>query len=76
MLYEVITQGNWGGGIVNGVPDTGTPSNNTGIVIRNNRISANSGIFGAGGIAIFAGADNYLVEDNLIVGNFSRDSVV
>lgn len=67
-------QGNWGGGIVVGVPDTGVTAGNTGLVIRNNRVTSNSGVVGPGGIAIYGGSDNYRVENNRIAGNFSRDS--
>ncbi|HAD03386.1 MAG: hypothetical protein A2091_00790 [Desulfuromonadales bacterium GWD2_61_12] len=67
-------QGNWGGGIVVGVPDTGVASGNTDLIIRDNRISANSGVLGPGGIAIYGGSDSYLIESNRIAGNFSRDS--
>jgi hypothetical protein len=67
-------QGNFGGGIVIGVPDNGLVSGNGDIVITDNRIVANSGVLGPGGIALYGGADNYRVENNRIVGNFSRDS--
>ena len=40
---------------------------------RNNRIIANGGTNLAGGIGIFAGADNYEVAGNDICGNFSAE---
>jgi len=67
-------QGEWGGGITVGIPDTGSPGNDTNLVINNNRVASNGGLFGAGGIAIYAGSDDYLVENNRIVANFSRAS--
>ncbi|MEN8135838.1 MAG: multicopper oxidase domain-containing protein [Thermodesulfobacteriota bacterium] len=67
-------QGIFAGGIVIGTPDTGVGANNVGLEIRGNRIAKNGGIQGAGGLAIYSGADGYLVEDNLIIGNFSRFS--
>ncbi|PKN13259.1 MAG: hypothetical protein CVU69_02870 [Deltaproteobacteria bacterium HGW-Deltaproteobacteria-4] len=69
-------QGNRGGGIVIGIPDLdpNIPMGNTDIVIRDNRIAANSGVIGPGGIAIYGGSSDYLIEDNRVVGNFSRDS--
>jgi hypothetical protein len=41
--------------------------------IHNNDISKNSGVQGPGGIALFAGSDRYVVEENWICGNFSQD---
>jgi hypothetical protein len=69
-------QGNRGGGIVIGVPDLDPtiPMGNDNIVIRDNRIVANSGVIGPGGIAIYSGSSDYLIENNRVVGNFSRDS--
>jgi hypothetical protein len=63
-------QGNYAGGIAVGTP--GVASNNSNLVIRDNAILKNGGIQGPGGISIYTGADGYLVENNLIMGNFSR----
>ena len=66
-------QGNRGGGIVLGIPDTGTPVINDSISIHHNQIVENAGITeGGGGISIFAGASNYSISDNRIAGNFTR----
>ncbi|MDD5556974.1 MAG: SdrD B-like domain-containing protein [bacterium] len=67
-------QGNHAGGITVGTPDLGFPSPNDAVAIRFNRIAKNGGVRGAGGIGIYAGADDYLVEDNIIAANFSRYS--
>ena len=67
-------QGNYAGGITLGVPDLADPANTVDIVIRGNRIVKNGGIQGPGGIGIYFGSDNYLIEGNLIKGNFSRAS--
>jgi hypothetical protein len=71
-------EGSFGGGIRIGSPSlvnaakTGFVSNaNRNINIHNNMIIANGGIDGGGGIAIFNGADNYVVESNSICGNFA-----
>lgn len=63
-------QGNFGGGITIGAP--ARVSNNPGIVIANNDISGNGGIQGGGGVVLYAGADNYVVRNNIIGRNFSR----
>ena len=78
-------QGNYAGGISIGVPDLGfqmfdepdfrSPTSgiqNTDLVIVNNKIHKNSGFQGAGGIGIGEDSHRYLVESNLITGNFSR----
>ena len=71
-------QGNFAGGIAIGTPDSGFPADSTGrslnqgIVIRHNKIHRNGGIQGGGGIALNEGSEGYLVEENLITGNFGR----
>lgn len=66
-------QGSYGGGITLGQPDIGTGIlNNGNIVIQYNRIAGNGGVFGAGGIDITSGSDNYSVMKNIVVGNLSR----
>jgi hypothetical protein len=71
-------QGNFAGGIAIGTPDSGFPADSTGrslnqgIVIRHNKIHRNGGIQGGGGIALNEGSEGYLVEENLIIGNFGR----
>jgi hypothetical protein len=62
-------QGTFGGGVVVSSLPVQTNSN---VVIRNNQISQNGGIQGGGGVVLNAGSHNYLVEGNLISGNFSR----
>jgi len=77
----VNNAGNFGGGIRIGVSNlrtdgTGLPvgSENGGIHIHHNHIAENGSQGGPGGIALNAGSDNYLVENNNICGNFtSRD---
>jgi hypothetical protein len=65
-------QGNWGGGIAVGTPDTGTSNLNPNLKIVYNRILQNGGVQGGGGIVINDGADNYLIANNIIGGNFAR----
>lgn len=65
-------QGIYGGGIVLGMPGLALGSNNTNITIINNRVIKNSGVQGGGGINIYTGADNYLIQNNIIMANFSR----
>jgi len=64
-------QGNYAGAIAVGAPIV-DDSNNDNIIIRDNWILKNGGIQGTGGIALYAGSDGYLVENNLIMGNLSR----
>ncbi len=74
----VSNQGNLAGGIGIGTPDAGFASlagfdaQNDNVVIRNNKVHANGGVDGSGGVAMNEGAGNYLVEGNLITGNMSR----
>ncbi len=81
----VNNQGNYAGGISVGVPDAGFQMydeddfrfrtagfQNTDVVIRHNKIHKNGGFQGAGGIAVSEDSHGYLIEDNLVIGNFSR----
>ncbi len=63
-------QGNDGGGITLGAPQRDL--RNTGVWIHDNLIRKNGGVQGPGGIAIYPGSDNYRIEDNQLIGNFSR----
>ncbi len=65
-------QGNYAGGIGVGTPDVGFDSQNDKVIIRNNKIHSNGGVDGSGGIAMNEGSENYLVDANLVTGNFSR----
>ena len=57
------------GEVTNEFPD----AHNENVRIANNRIIANAGTNLAGGIGIYAGADNYEVSGNDICGNFSLE---
>ncbi|MDD5707179.1 MAG: tandem-95 repeat protein [Kiritimatiellae bacterium] len=66
-------QGTYCGGITLGQRDNaGTIFNNSNVVIQGNQIVKNGGVNGAGGVAIYTGANNYRILDNLILGNFCR----
>lgn len=65
-------QGIYGGGIVIGTPGIPLGSNNSNITITNNKIVKNSGVQGGGGISVFAGSDNYTIQDNIIIANLTR----
>ncbi len=65
-------QGNLAGGIGIGTPDVGFDSQNDNVIVRNNKVHVNGGVDGSGGIAMNEGAQNYLVDSNLVTGNFSR----
>ncbi|MBI5640921.1 MAG: hypothetical protein HZA17_10895 [Nitrospirae bacterium] len=71
---NIITnnQGRYGGGIVIGTQDNGFDSQNHNVTISKNKVHRNGGIQGPGGIAMNEYANDYLVEENLVVGNFSR----
>ncbi|MEQ6901411.1 SdrD B-like domain-containing protein [Nocardioides sp. YIM 152588] len=59
-----------------GTPDLAAPDtnqHNENITIADNRIIANAGTNLAGGIGVFAGADNYDIARNDICGNFSLE---
>ncbi len=73
--------GNLGGGIRIGNPTevafarggAGVPNSpNPGVDIRHNRIDQNGSLTLGGGIAIFRGAFNYKIENNVISGNLAR----
>lgn len=65
-------QGNWGGGIGIGIPNTELGDLNPNLRIVYNRIIRNGGVQGGGGITINDGADNYLIANNIIGANFAR----
>jgi hypothetical protein len=64
-------QGSVAGGIAIGMDDVGHEQDNHNVIIRGNKIHKNAGVQGPGGIALNEDSDNYLVENNLITGNFS-----
>jgi hypothetical protein len=71
-----VVQNNSGtfGTIRIGSPDLPDPDNhNENVRIANNRIVANAGTNLAGGIGLFAGADNYQVTGNDLCANFSSE---
>jgi hypothetical protein len=47
-------------------------SPNPGVHIHHNEVIENGSLNGGGGISLFAGADDYVVEQNQLCGNFSR----
>ncbi len=65
-------QGNSGGGIAIGYRNANFDLGNDNVAIRYNKVAKNGGIQGPGGIGINDYSDNYLIEYNLIWGNFSR----
>jgi len=65
-------QGNDAGAIGIGISDIGFAQQNTNVVIRNNKIHKNGGVQGPGGIGVNEDSNDYLIENNLITGNFSR----
>lgn len=69
-------RGNQGAGITVGNPDLpgtpGLPGDNTHVYIHHNEIVKNGAVTGGGGISLWAGADDYRVEDNFISGNFTE----
>jgi hypothetical protein len=65
-------QGNDAGGIGIGISDLGFDQQNINVVIRGNKIHKNGGVQGPGGIGVNESSNNYLIEENLITGNFSR----
>ena len=73
-----FNQGNYGGGIRIGTPALTDAeqrvyvgSENTNIYIHHNHINKNGAIDGGGGVAIWAGTDDYRITHNWICGNFS-----
>ena len=72
----VQNNGSGYGAIRVGTPDLAAPDtsqHNEGIRIADNRILANAGTNLAGGIGLYAGADDYEVARNDICGNFSLE---
>ncbi len=65
-------QGDFAGGIAIGTSDVGFDSLNKNVVMHRNRIHRNSGIAGAGGISVYEASDDYVIEDNVLIGNFTR----
>ncbi len=69
--------GSTGGGIILGQPYRGpngdSDNNNPNVRIAYNRILGNGGTRWAGGIAIYNGADDYLVDHNNLCSNFSAE---
>jgi hypothetical protein len=65
-------QGMYGGGISIGIQDVGFDVDNMNVTVRGNKVYRNGGIQGGGGISVNEGSHNYLVTENLILGNFSR----
>ena len=66
--------GEFGGAIVLGLPEsvTGLENNeNDNVLVRFNRVLGNGGLNLAGGIGIYAGADDYLIADNDICANYA-----
>jgi hypothetical protein len=71
---EIVGNSSSYGTVRIGTPDLTPASNfNENLRVSNNRIIQNAGTNLAGGIAIFAGADNYEVAGNDICGNFSAE---
>lgn len=74
-----FNHGDFGGGVRVGVPGPTTDPVNDNFTLRNSRIVQNGGgndvdSEGPGGIAIYAGADGYRVQENFICGNFSLNN--
>ncbi len=68
-------QGTYCGGISVGLLDNADAVyENYNVTIQGNQILKNGGVKGAGGVAIFAGANGYRILDNLIIGNFCRNN--
>ena len=65
-------QGNYAGGIAIGTQDSGFDAKNTNISIFMNKIHRCGGVQGGGGISMNEYSNNYTIEENLIIGNFSR----
>jgi hypothetical protein len=65
-------QGNDAGGIGIGISDIGFDQQNINAVIRDNKIHKNGGVQGPGGIGVNEFSNDYLIENNQIIGNFSR----
>jgi hypothetical protein len=64
--------GSYGGGVRVGTPYVGD-NNNDNLVLVHNQIRDNGGTNLAGGIGLFGGSNNYLVDSNAICGNHSAE---
>ena len=64
-------QGTLGGGVTIGIPTTAI-NNNPNITVSFNLIVKNGGVQGGGGVVVYPGSDNYVIQNNFIGGNFSR----
>ncbi len=64
--------GSYGGGVRVGTPYVGN-NHNDNLVLAHNQIRDNGGTNLAGGIGLFAGSNNYLVDANAICGNHSAE---
>ena len=64
--------GSYGGGIRVGTPYVGN-NHNDNLVVAHNQIRDNGGTNLAGGIGLFTGSNNYLVDANAICGNHSAE---
>ena len=78
---DVITgnSGSYGGGIRIGTPysdqqgQVGAALQSSGVRVLHNRITNNGGTNLAGGVGIFDGSDDYVVDHNDLCGNFSAE---
>ncbi|MBN1355563.1 right-handed parallel beta-helix repeat-containing protein [bacterium] len=77
-LKLISNQGTYGGGIILGEPsliedpcDPFCGGHNENITITYNQISHNTGVMSGGGVSIHNGADGYIIQSNMICGNFS-----
>ena len=64
--------GSYGGGVRVGTPYVGN-NHNDNLVLAHNQIRDNGGTNLAGGIGLFSGSNNYLVDSNAICGNHSAE---
>ncbi|RPJ61449.1 MAG: hypothetical protein EHM23_06875 [Acidobacteria bacterium] len=64
--------GNDAGGISLGASNVGSDLKNINMKVIGNKIDKNGGNQGAGGIGVFEYSNNYLIDSNLITGNFCR----
>ena len=64
--------GSYGGGVRVGTPYVGD-NNNDNLVLAHNQIRDNGGTNLAGGVGLFTGSNNYLVDANAICGNHSAE---
>ena len=64
--------GSYGGGVRVGTPYVGN-NHNDNLVLAHNQIRDNGGTNLAGGVGLFTGSNNYLVDANAICGNHSAE---